>query len=268
MDLSCQFILVIITLVALSIGAYQDIKTRYTSNLVWLTQGISGLLVVTVCGILQPYSFLELFGILINFASGLILGFLFYSMGIWGGGDSKALIALSFSSPVIFSFIPMTIPLAFALIPLFLILANFIFGLVLTIVPIFILNIFNYFKFRKWFINEHRLSIFTKITFLVTAFQVDPKKLSSTSFLDPAEEFVDNEWVSTKQLFVYNEEDEVLEQKEKELRQSVHSSSILTKREFVWVRAQIPGIVYFWLAYVIWLLWGSILIPFLQLIQI
>ncbi|RMG42478.1 MAG: hypothetical protein D6732_00995 [Methanobacteriota archaeon] len=263
MDFSCEVFLALLTFVCLTIGMIQDIRTRYTSNKLWLTQGGLGFITILVCGLLNPYEPLELIGIFLNIGFALFFGFLFFYVGAWGAGDSKALFALGFSTPVVFSFIPMAIPPEMGLVPLFLIILNFIVAIVIILFVVVSINLFNLRKFGNWF-KETSGSFFHKAILIMTAFQVPPASIKDESFLDPVESY-ETGWKIQYSFFGdYDEDDEVLEARERELRQTIKTKAIETGRSYIWVRPQIPGLVLFWLAYVIWLIYGSIGLPLLK----
>lgn len=263
MQPECELILASLTFICLSIGMIQDIKTRYTSNKLWLTQGGLGFLIILTCGLLRPYEPLELIGIFMNIAFALFFGFLFFYIGAWGAGDSKAMFALGFSSPVVFSFIPMDIPPEMSVVPLFLIILNFIASIVIMLIVIMGINLWNLYKCGSWF-KETSGTPLKKIAVLLTSYQVPPSKLSATKFLDPVESY-DGNWRLEFSIFEdYNEDDDVLEAREIERRNKVKSDAENTGRTCIWVRPQIPGLAIFWLSYAIWLFHGSLGLPMLQ----
>ena len=263
MELTCEIVLAVLTFGSLSVGMVQDIRTRYTSNKLWLFQGGLGFIVILFCGLLNPYKPLELIGILLNIGFALFFGFLFFYIGAWGAGDSKALFALGFSSPVVFSFIPMDIPPEMGLVPLFLIILNFIVAIVIILLIVGIINLINYRRFGNWF-DETSGSFLQKTLLLISAFQVKPSALTGERFLDPVENYEGVWKIEFSLVGDYDEEDEVLEAREKEKREKAREIGMKTGRKYIWVRPQIPGLAVFWLAYLIWLGYGSIGLPLLK----
>ncbi len=264
MEYICEILLAALTFICLTIGCYQDVKTRYTSNKLWAIQGIGSAILLIACGVISPYSFLEIFGIVLNVLFALFFGFLFLYLGAWGGGDSKAMMVLGISSPFVFSFIPMDIPLQFSLVPLFLILFNMLPAMLLILV---ITLGYNLISIGAKGVGLPQGSFVQKLIILITAFPIKPERLTGDSFLDPVEVFENDDWHADAPVFgQFDEEDEVLERRERERRNEVRNQALAMKKAYVWVRPQIPGLLLFWIAYVIWLFYGSIGLPFLAVL--
>ncbi len=256
MQFFCELLFASITFIALTVGAIQDILTRYTSNKIWIIQGASGFILLIICGIIEPYTPLELIGIGLNIAFAVFFGFLFLLIGAWGAGDTKALFALGISSPIVFSFIKMEIPPQLSLVPLFLIIANFVYAIAILIFTNLIWNLLSLRKFGNWF-KETNASIFIKLVTVLTAVQIPLDKLKVESFLDPIETFNEKWHIEFSIFNDYNQDDEILEQQEKKLRKDIREKADETGRKYIWVRPQIPGLVIFWLSYIIWIFFGS-----------
>lgn len=88
----------VLTAACLAIGAYQDIVDRLVSNRLVLIQAVIGLVISVTYIALSDDPGEELISYSINVTLGLVLGFGLFYAGFWGGGDSKALMAVALSS--------------------------------------------------------------------------------------------------------------------------------------------------------------------------
>ena len=256
-----------ISLISLLINAYFDFKTRYASDKVWIFQILSSFCLLLTWGIfIQPYSFLKFLTIILNILLSITIGLLFFYLGTWGGGDSKALIALSFSTPFIFTLIPNVFGSAEAHPPVLLLLVNVIIALGISIFILFCRNLWNRSKFDGWF-HESSYNFTEKLRLLISAIQIPINEIERKMHYDPAEKFENETWKAHLPFSMEQLTDEEFEKFEKEARRVAYKNATETNRTFIWSRYQNPGLVNFAFAYILLLLFGSPYVLFINAIS-
>lgn len=263
--LTIEILLTIITLVSLLVASYQDIQTRSVHDGVWLVQIVLSLLLLLIyIFAVEPLSFAiaVTFGLNISFA--ILLAIVSYIFGLFGAGDSLAIIALGISIPWIFSFIP-RIPTAFVFFPpIPLIIFNMIFGVFAVILFIFGRNIRNYSKFGGWF-NESRFSVLAKLRLLITCTQVPVTSITAQQFADPAEIYENEQWHVYLPTSMESGELCELQTKEERQRQLCQQNATITNRSYLWMRPQIPGLPIFLFAFILFLCGCNFFLSFLRI---
>jgi Flp pilus assembly protein protease CpaA len=163
--------LIAITLIALLIASYSDIRTREVPD--WLNYG----LIFAAFGIRIIFSFelgwTVLFSGILGFIICLALAFLFYYTGQWGGGDSKLLMAMGVIIGINYPFNPDSWNLLFFFLALLFLGA--IYGLIYMIViaiikrKLFVKDIMKRMKKQK---KLHSFALIVSLIFVVlTIFQ-------------------------------------------------------------------------------------------------
>ena len=255
-----------ISILSLLINAYFDLKTRYALDKVWVFQIVSSSSLLLMYGFfVQPYTFLMFLTIILNILVSLIIALLFFYLGAWGGGDSKALIALSFSTPFIFTFIPNVWGVAKTHPPVLLFLVNVIIALGILMLILVLRNLLNRRKFNGWF-HESSYKFSEKLRLMVTARQIQTHRIETEIHYDPAEVFENNSWKSHLPFSMEQLTDEEFEKFEKEARLTAYKNAVKTNRTFIWSRYQNPGLVSFYFAYMLLLLVGSPYVLFINVI--
>jgi hypothetical protein len=252
-------ILVAITLVHLFIAMLQDINNRIISDKIWVSQISLSVLIILIGYLFGEISNLEIILSVVNVIIGFVFGLLFFYIGAWGGGDTKALWAISFSNPFVFKFIPVVEPYQY-FPPIFPLIFNMIFGIILYVMILLVYNLYNRLvKFSDLYSEGADFSFFQKISLLITGFQIEPKNIRDTSKFDPAEEFdtVENKWTPKLSLFSEVLTDEEWDKKELELKKLAREYGLKQNRNYIWVRYQLPGLVPIFLGYCYWLVAGS-----------
>ncbi len=259
-----EIYLSVITLICLSINAYNDQKTRYASLRVWIFQIISSLLGIVIYQVTEGFSFIVLIGITIN----IVLAFLLFALtlytGLWGGGDAMGILALGFSVPFIFSFIP--IPPKFSFFPpMIFLITNLILGIALYTLYFLIFNLIDYIRTKDLF-SETSGSLLIKISTLITSRKLPVEEIHEKMFYDPTEEYTEGGWRLQHSFLMPDLDDDELEELERRTRLESKVRAEETGRTYLWHRYQVPGIVPFLIGFVFWLVFGSPLVWYLELI--
>ncbi|MFQ5920515.1 MAG: prepilin peptidase [Nitrososphaerales archaeon] len=81
---------IIIALSMLAVASFMDLKKREVHDMVWIAFGSAGALMYVI----QPIQNLNLFPLIFGSAVTLVIAYLAYRMGLFGGADALALVAL------------------------------------------------------------------------------------------------------------------------------------------------------------------------------
>lgn len=253
-----EILLVVITVTHLSFATYFDIKERLIPDKIWISQIILSILLLMIMGASGKLDFVTSILIVINISFGIIFGFLAFFLGIWGGGDTKAVWAISFSTPMIFSF--QHIPLVFQYWPtIFIIIPNMIYGLLFFVI-FFLINNLRIKQIQgSLFREDSNFSFLQKVSLLFTGSLLTPQEYLNTKFFDPVEKYNEetNKWEPSLQIFSEILSDEEYEMIEVENRELAYKFGLQTNRKYIWGRFQIPGLVNITFGYIIWLIFGS-----------
>jgi len=165
-----EVLIFLAALIGSSIAAVYDLKTTEIPDQIPYAMTVIAIVFVFVEAFLQK-SFMP---ILVSFVSGivlLILGFLMYYLGQWGGGDAKLLAAIGFMSPGL-SLIAKNIQFPFALS--YYLNLMFIGYTVYTLAYVAFLSILNKKVFHQFFLSiksaANTILIFSSVLFLVFVF--------------------------------------------------------------------------------------------------
>jgi len=81
------------------------------------------------------------------------------------------------------------------------------------------------------------------------------------------EDYTDEIWKIKTSFFIPDLDDDELEELEQRTRLQVKGDALQSSRSYIWHRYQVPGIVAFLLGFVYWVLIGSPLVIYLDLIS-
>lgn len=237
----------------------EDLRARIIQDRIWLILFILALpaYIYWLTQIATPE---EKIISIINILFTLIFSFLFLFGGM-GFGDIKALIVLSFTTPVTHSTIRIPV-IGFDLILSFLAILFFFFlYLILYSWLLLIRNIVEITKYGALF-KETQGSILTKFNALLSSRRVSITKLENLKHSDPIEFLINDQWTLLTPLYQPIEEDEIAIAKEKEARKQALIDATSTNRDYLWYRPQPPGLVFITISYISWILFSSPVTPF------
>jgi Flp pilus assembly protein protease CpaA len=249
-----------ITIIILIITSYQDYKNRIIPDKYWAIL-ITLSFPSYIYWILEIASSEEKIISIINIILSLIIAFLLFFLGSFGGGDSKALIVLSLTTPVTrdgyeFLFLQFDpFPSIFAIL---------LFLLIYFLAFAFLLLLRNLFEIRSYGspFRHTEGSLIAKLNTLLSSRRIRTSKLNSIKHSDPAEIFETDKWILYAPVFQGPIEDDVAIKLERELRESVIQDAISTEREYIWFRPQPPGLIVITLSYLSWVFLASPISPF------
>ncbi|MCY3411089.1 MAG: prepilin peptidase [Candidatus Heimdallarchaeota archaeon] len=248
-----EIALVLITVFSLSWGAYEDIKSRLAPDKIWIIQiGLS--IPFLIIWFTQNQDFIARALVVSNIILGVIIAFVFAYLGAFGGGDSKALIATSISSPILLSFHEFT---GAVLMPsIFFFLVNMFILFIIFALFLLIYNLSTIRTFGPLF-GETSGNMGQKISILISGRRLAKDKVENLRFEDPAEK-LEEEWHLWTPLFDTEMlDDDEFERIEKEQRKEAWENIRYTERTYLWTRPQPPGLVFFVIAYILLLIFGS-----------
>jgi len=178
----------VFTLSVLTYASIFDLKKRAVSNRVWLFAYPIGC-IMTLSKL--AVSLLDVQTVFVSLGVSMVLGFVLFCSGFYGGADVKTLVFMGLTIPTI----PHTFntPLGFSALPV--ILAVFCISTILSLIwplTIFTLNLKDLAKGKNMF-EEIQLTLQQKILLLFTARKIPIEKLETLKYF-PAEkaEFQDN----------------------------------------------------------------------------
>jgi len=175
-----ELYLTLLTLAGLTINAYNDIKTRYASLRVWMVQIFGSLVGILIYQITDGFDFITLITMSINITLGFLIFVLTLYMGLWGGGDAIGILALSFSVPFIFSYVP--IPDTFSFFPpIIFLITNLILGILLYATYFLGYNLWLKIRGTNLFL-ETQGSLVAKMVLLITSKQIPPTEIKEKMF--------------------------------------------------------------------------------------
>jgi hypothetical protein len=256
---STEWMWFFLTSLCLLWAAIEDIKHRIVPDKVWLIQ-ISLGIVIFFKWLNEVDSYNRKLIAVINILMGISFFFITFLGGFMGGGDSKAILAISISSPMVFGLEESELPDFPAILH---ILTNMgcmllMFGFILLLI-----NLIQRGKYGPLF-SETSGTILSKLYVLLSGHRVVSERLSDLEHEDPLEVFENDQWKLHTPIFVEQLEDEEFEKMEREARIKAAEDAQSTNRSYLWVRPQPPGMVFFLLGYLLWVFIGSPLPFFLK----
>jgi Flp pilus assembly protein protease CpaA len=243
-----------ITIVLLIWASMEDIKTRLIPDKIWLIFILLSL-PTYIYWFNQSASENERIISIINILLSLLLGFIFLFFG-FGAGDSKALVVLSFTTPITSNNFELPI-FTFELIPsIFAILIFFQIYLILFSILLFCRNLIEIRKFGSLFAFTEGSKL-GKLMVLFSSRRIAKTEFDTISHSDPAEILNLDKWALSAPLFQTLEEDDIAIERERLARVKAIEDARETNREYLWFRPQPPGLVFITLAYITWILFAS-----------
>jgi len=245
-----EYMSVLISLVALTLGSISDLKTREVSDKLWLAYGPAGLALTVYRVWMQPQTLLFT-GISIGIS--IILAFALVFFGLSGGADAKALICLGLTIPLPPTIITPLLGFIHPFFPVVVLITTYIASLSVAV----------------WILGKnvtslaHRESIFQgleseprwkKALALITGFPATIPKLRSTFYLFPMEKVVEDEHGSRREFQAYSNADVDREQTVSEFLKSLTKVGSPTT---VWVTPGLPLLVFMLFGLVIGLTVGD-----------
>ena len=256
------YIQVGVVILCLIFGSVMDLLKREVSDVPWIVMTIVGIITSSIMIVFAgdpsyPLTQAEvgrLFGI--NIGIGIVLGLVLYYTGIMGGADAKALIALSFNTPVyIFPFEFLTQEV-YKFIPT--VFSTFFNWLLVMVVfyplPLLFYNLFLKTQSKKLFENTNA-NFASKILMMISGFLISTDKALNRHDIVYSEEYdkKSEKW-NIKHFMKVVEVDE-----EEKFKKEVEEDIKLTGRKQIWVKVLPPGIVFLLIGYIINLFVGNIL---------
>ena len=205
---------------------------------------------------------------MVSIVVNIILAFIIFVLtlytGLWGGGDAMGILALGFSVPYVFSFIP--IPTKFTFFPpMIFLITNLILGIALYALYFLFVNSVDYFRSKDLF-SETSGSLLLKLSMLITARKLAVTEIEEQMFYDPTEEYSEERWRIQHSFLMPDLDDDELEKLERQTRLERKAKAEETGRTYLWHRYQVPGIIAFLISFIYWLVLGSPLVLYLELI--
>ncbi len=260
MSFEIGYAFVIISLFCLIWASYKDLKNRLVPDKIWLIQ-IALALPFLVIWFIDYANFLMRMVAILNLVFSFILAIVFFMLGSFGGGDSKAIIALSFTTPAYLIGISL-IEVSSESIPAILgILTNMLLFILVFALILLFLNLKSASKYGGLF-SETSGSFMGKLAILISGRRVPAEVINTLTHDDPAEKYEDDTWSLYTQLFAEQMEDDEYEKMETENREIAYQNAKETSRSYLWVRPQPPGLVFLFLGYIYWIFLGSPILYF------
>ena len=260
MSFALEYAFVTITLISLTWASYEDMKHRLVPDKIWLIQIVFALPFLVIWFI-EYADFLMRIVAILNLVFSFILAIVFYMLGSFGGGDSKAIIALSFTTPVYLVGLSLGNVSSKSMPAVLGILTNMLLFILLFALLLLIMNLKSASKYGGLF-SETSGSIMGKLAILISGRRVPAEMINALTHDDPAEIYEEDTWRLSTPLFSEPLEDDEYEKVETENRQTAHQNAIDTSRTYIWVRPQPPGLVFLFMGYIYWILLGSPILYF------
>ncbi|MCG3218893.1 MAG: prepilin peptidase [Candidatus Heimdallarchaeota archaeon] len=249
----------IFSLICLIIGSFFDWRDREVPNKLWLFQILGGFGLLILYFIIDDPHTLFVLG---NVFIGSFIGITMFAIGAWGGADSKAIIALSVSSPSVgILLIDTSNYLYDHFPPILFILFNFLIVLLLFAFSLIIGGIISSFKYALF--EQPNLTLSDKFALLMSCIKVDQASIEAVTNVDFVEQFDEetNEWIIKLSLFMPEEEEEldltIRREEFSKLRKEIFEKAVETDKKSLWVRLQPPGILFMLIGYLMWITIGS-----------
>ena len=251
-----HYIQMTIVISCLLFGSIMDIIKREVSDIPWLIMIITGI-VTTIIMIVFAEANQSRVGIMfgINVGVGIAMGLLLYYTGVMGGADAKAVIALSFNTPVyFFGFAILEIPI-YTWIP---VIFNTFFNWLLAMVifyplPLLFYNIYLKLKGNDLFTNTEG-NFAAKILMLISGYLIPVNKAISRHNIVYSEVYnKDKEKWEIKHFMQVVEVEE-----EEKFKRKVEEDIDKTGKDKIWVKVLPPGIVFLLIGYVVNILAGNL----------
>ncbi|MHA2028864.1 MAG: prepilin peptidase [Candidatus Kariarchaeaceae archaeon] len=249
----------LITLIMFIWASIEDVKTRIVQDRVWLILMLLAL-PTYIYWLNEIATEDEKLLSIINILFSIFVGIAVFIFGL-GGGDSKAIMVISLTTPVTMENFYFPLINFYPVLSILAILVIFQTYFVLFALSLVIRNIIEIRRFGNLF-EFTEGSKMKKVLTLMAARRVSKSDFAYLKHSDPAEIYLDYKWILYTPVFQANEEDDVAIAKERIMREQAINDASLTQREYLWFRPQPPGLVFITLAYLTWIVFASPLSPF------
>jgi len=248
---------IVITFLCLALAAYYDWKQRWIPDKIWLIQILSSLIVLAFWYIQSP-PFFDIVLVLINIVLGFMISILILFTGAMAGGDLKAFFSVSVSYPLLAQLWPVLLPLPDTFPSLFSILLNFFFLYIILALGFFAFN------FSRMLKGEHLFdgisgSLSQQLKLMFEGVVVDTENIESRQFYNPGEILEDHKWKLYTPDFNGMMTDEEFEEMERKEREEMIKSIRQSGKSRIWIRPQIPGLIFIFLSFSMTISVGTIL---------
>jgi hypothetical protein len=250
------YIQMAVVILCLLFGSVMDLLKREVSDIPWLVMTVTGIItsiVLIVFAADKAYAG-RMFGF--NIGVGIVMGLLLYYTGVMGGADAKAVMALSFNTPVyFFNFAFLTEPLIYQWVPpIFNTFFNWLLAMVIFYpIPLLFYNIYLKLKGNVLF-EKSEGNFASKILMLISGYLIPVEKAKDRHDIVYSEEY--NEEVEKWEIKHFMRVVEVEE--EEEFKKEVEDDIEKTGRKKIWVKVLPPGIVFLLIGYLVNILVGNI----------
>jgi preflagellin peptidase FlaK len=242
---------IVATLIFFSLGSYKDLKTREVSDKVWLIYGPIGLALTLGRLILNPPT------LVVTIASiglGTLFSFALFYFGLFGGADAKAIICLSATVPLFPSSYAPLMGYVHPFFPIVVVILGFVCSLSVA-VWVTIRNLSSYASLRSGFFEGlEREPAWKKGVAFITGYRTSLSRLTSTYYLYPMEEVVEESDGSRRRFHLFFSAEADRDQLVSKLADSLHKVGSPNE---VWVSPGIPMLVFVLVGLVIALVFGD-----------
>ncbi len=250
------YIQVAVVILCLVFGAVMDLIKREVSDIPWIVMAATGAITSIFLIIYAEDSRKTgiMFGV--NVGVGIVLGVLLYYTGVMGGADAKAIMALSFNTPIyIFEFEFLTQGVYNFIPPVFNTFFNWLLVMVVFYpLPLLFYNVFLKTRGKKLFENSNA-NFASKILMMISGYLISTEKAVNRHDIVYSEEYdkKSEKWNIKHFMQVVEVEEE------EEFKKVVEEDIKATGRKQIWVKVLPPGIVFLLFGYIINIFVGNIL---------
>ncbi len=243
-------------------ASWSDWKYREIDDKIWMIMTLIGLISIIIELTTTHINSYELILMIISIALSFTIGFTLFYLDLFGGADSKALMALSILIPTS-RHIGLRNYNSHPIIPLAMLNNSIILSLSVSIL-ILIKNLIDIIEGEKIFEEIENINLLKKILIIITSYRIPIEKLRSKKFIYPIEEISIHNGKIKRQVkirigisFGEEELEKILEYADKGL--------ISGK---IWVTPGLPMIIFIFLGFIISILFGDLIFMLILWIRV